>query len=110
MHDDVERRFTAVDSCVDYRSYVYHIDSDLSAEHYENVRRRLLKLGRSDEERMGVVYVRGPWGFFVVPHHGFPSLRVSFFHDTPENECHDVLRSISKVFDETEIDLNRGDF
>ena len=101
--------FGLIESCLDYTSYIYTIDPELSPAQYRTSRRQLITLGRADEERMGVVYVRGPWGFFVIPQHGFPTLRVSFFHDTPSTEINDILLSICAAFEVRDADLNQGD-
>ena len=58
---------------------------------------------------MGVVYVRGPWGFFVIPHHGYSKLRVSFFYDTPTTEIRDVMASICTAFDASDAVFDQGD-
>lgn len=108
-HIELEQRFSADDSCIDYRSYIFTIGEDIDAIHYEKLRTRLMKLGRAEKERMGVVYVRGPWGFFVIPHHGYPTLRISFFHDTPDSECDALMMSIIALFDNLKTSLNRGD-
>ena len=55
---------------------------------------------------MGVVYVRGPWGFFVIPPHGYPHLRISFFFDTPDREFNEVLTSISTAFEVQDSVIN----
>jgi hypothetical protein len=103
------QRFGPVESCVDYQSYLYKIDPGLTAAQYAESRRLLMALGRADEERMGVVYVRGPWGFFVIPRHGYPTLRVSFYHDTPDTEIEDVLASICAAFEAPNTINNQGD-
>ena len=103
-----EQRFGPVESCLDYRSYIYTIDPDLSPAWYAVPRRRLMSFGGAEEERMGVVYVRGPWGFFTIPHHGYPTLRVSFFHDTPTTEISDILSSICAAFEPSDTVFNQG--
>ena len=103
------QRFRHVESCLDYRSYVYAIDPDLSLAQYVASRRQLLTIGKADEERMGVIYVRGPWGFFVIPHHGYPKLRVSFYHDTPTTEANDVMASICAAFEASDAFFDQGD-
>jgi hypothetical protein len=109
MDGVLEQRFEAVDSCVDYQSYVYAIDPNLSREQYAVSCRSLLTIGRADEERMGVVYVRGPWGFFVIPHYGYPTLRISFFHDTPAIDSDEVLGAICAAFETNDAILDQGD-
>jgi hypothetical protein len=104
-----EQRFGPVESCLDYRSYVYRIDPDLSSARYKASRQQLITLGRTNEERMGVVYVRGPWGFFVIPHHGYSTLRVSFYHDTPITEINDILASICAAFETSDTVFKQGD-
>jgi len=94
----VSESFKKIDSCVDYHSYEFRISDHLTADEYAEIRRKLMALGKAEQERMGVIYVRGPWGFMVVPHFGFPALRVSFFHDTPQSECQAVLKNINAVF------------
>ena len=103
------QRFGPVESCVDYRSYVYSIDPGLSSPRYMASRRQLMTLGKADEERMGVVYVRGPWGFFVVPHYSYPTLRVSFYHDTPSTEIDAILSLICAAFEAPDAVINQGD-
>jgi len=108
MNASPKRRIVPVDSCVDYQSYVYKIDPDFLPEQYECTRRRLLTLGNADEERMGVVYVRGPWGFFIIPHFGYPTLRVSFYHDTPISEINKILSLICEAFEAQQLDNTQG--
>lgn len=98
-----------VESCVDYQSYVYRIDPDLTRAQYEVSCRRLMAIGNADEERMGVVYVRGSWGFFVIPNYGYPTLRASFYHDTPEAEINDVLSMICAAFETSDTTNDQGD-
>ena len=104
-----KRRFGPVESCVDYQSYVYEIDPGLTRAHYMASRQRLMTLGKADEERMGVIYVRGPWGFFVIPHYGYPTLRASFYHDTPGTEINQVLSLICAAFETHNTINNQGD-
>jgi hypothetical protein len=106
MSSTPKHRFGPVESCVDYQSYVYPIDPDLSPAQYLASRQRLMKLGRIDKEGMGVVYVRGSWGFFIIPHYGYPTLRVSFYHDTPPDEIGDILSSICTAFEAPEAVYN----
>ncbi len=89
--------FQPVDSCLDYQSYSCALDPELPVSAFAEVRQLLRQLGTADQERMGVVYVRGPWGFFVIPGHGYPSLRASFFFDTPDDEIEKVLGEICAV-------------
>lgn len=98
MNGAPKQRFVAVESCVDYQSYVYHIDPDLTPSQYSTSCEKLKILGDADNERMGVTYVRGSWGFFVIPHYGYPTIRISFFYDTPHKEIRDVLALISTAF------------
>lgn len=104
-----KQRFGPVESCVDYQSYVYKIEPDLTQAQYMASQQLLMRLGKADEERMGVVYVRGPWGFFVIPHYGYPTLRVSFFHDTPDTEINHVLSLICAAFETPNTINNQGD-
>ncbi|WP_455221563.1 hypothetical protein [Kaarinaea lacus] len=102
------QRFGPVESCVDYQSYVYTIDPNLTPEQFAASRELLINLGNADKERMGVVYVRGPWGFFVIPHFGYPTLRVSFYHDTPAIEIDKMLSSIAAAFETSNTINNQG--
>jgi len=96
----VSKQFSGpVDSCVDYQAYVYHIDTGLTPAQYSTSCQRLKALGNADEERMGVIYVRGPWGFFVIPQYGYPTIRVSFFFDTSRSEINDVLALLCAAFE-----------
>lgn len=104
-----QQRFGPVESCVDYQSYVYSIDPGHTPEQYKATRHQLMTLGRANEERMGVVYVRGPWGFFVIPHYGYPTLRVSFYHDTPTSEINEMLSWICTAFEAPDAIINQGD-
>ncbi|MGD8569072.1 MAG: hypothetical protein PVJ39_13370 [Gammaproteobacteria bacterium] len=103
------QRIGLVDSCLDYQSYVYNIDPALTRAQYEVSCRRLMAVGNVAEERMGVVYVRGFWGFFVIPCYGYPTLRASFFHDTPEAEINDVLSMICAAFETSDSINDQGD-
>jgi hypothetical protein len=109
MREASNQRFGPVESCVDYHSYVYSIDPDFNLERYQATRRQLIKLGSTNEERMGVIYVRGPWGFYVIPQYGYPTLRVSFYHDTPTEEINDMLSLICAAFEHPEAIVNQGD-
>ena len=108
MSSALKQRFRPVESCVDYQSYVYHIDSDLTPSQYSISCQRLKSLGNADNERMGVIYVRGPWGFFVIPNHGYPTIRVSFFYDTPRTELNNMLALISAAFESIKTNNNQG--
>jgi len=108
MNGVAKQRFGPVESCLDYQSYVYRIDPCLTLEQYSESRRMLLTLGRAEEERMGVTYVRGPWGFFVIPQYGYPTLRVSFYHDTPNTEIKDVLDDICAAFEPSMMINHQG--
>lgn len=99
MTSVAKQRFGPVESCVDYQSYVLSIDPGLTTTEYSGISQRLSSLGKADAQRMGVIYVRGPWGFFVIPCHGYPTLRVSFFHDTPRAEIDSVLALICTAFE-----------
>lgn len=90
-------------SCVDYRSFVYCIDSNIDEQNFIKLRKELSNLGTAERERMGVIYVRGPWGFFVIPSFGFPNLKVSFFHDTPDSECVELMHTIGNLFLHSEL-------
>ncbi len=96
----VVQYFTQVESCVDYQSFVYSLDKQFTPQRYEVCGRLLLSLGTVTEERMGVVYVRGPWGFFVVPAYGYPTLKISFFHDSTSKEIEHVLLKIYNIFNQ----------
>jgi hypothetical protein len=109
MISECTQHFGPVESCLDYQSYVYRIDPGLTPDQYATSCRHLSTIGEADEERMGVVYVRGPWGFFVIPHHGYPSLRVSFYHDTPDTEINSVLELICAAFKMSTTTNNQGD-
>jgi hypothetical protein len=99
MNSVSEQRFGAVESCVDYQSYVYHIDPELTPSQYSSSSQKLKTLGDADDERMGVLYVRGPWGFFVIPRYGYPTIRVSFYFDTPAQDINDVMALICAAFE-----------
>ncbi len=58
---------------------------------------------------MGVVYVRGPWGFFVIPRYGYPQLRISFYFDTPSSEIDALLASICTAFETPDTVFDQGD-
>jgi hypothetical protein len=92
-------RINRIESCLDYQAFSYLLDPAMSAKTYQVKRQQLMTLGNTCEERMGVVYVRGPWGFFVIPDYGYPTLRISFFHDTPANEIQEKLKAISALFE-----------
>jgi hypothetical protein len=108
-HGFRQKGFKRVENCLDYQSYVYTVDPGLTQAQFMASRRQLIKLGMADEERMGVIYVRGPWGFFVIPQHGYPTLRVSFFHDTPTTDIRGILSSIYKAFAVSDAVLDQGD-
>jgi len=83
-----------VDSCTDYHTFVTPLDTAMESAAFNSLTERLRTLGVADQARMGVIYVRGPWGFLVIPSPGYPELRVSFYHDTSEHDMDDVLASI----------------
>jgi hypothetical protein len=84
-----------VESCIDYRTYLSPLDIKMTAAVHSVLTEKLLRLGMAEQERMGVIYVRGPWGFLVIPRAGFPELRVSFYHDTLQQNSDAVLASIT---------------
>lgn len=84
----------AVENCVDYRSYVYDLDADITPAAFLALRTRLSMLGTMDRERLGVAYIKEQWGFLVFPPRGFPELRVSFYKETDkttELAIHDAI-------------------
>lgn len=83
-----------VNSCVDYRTFVAPLDTAMIPAVYNLLTEELLVLGVAEPERMGVTYVRGPWGFLVIPRAGFPELRISFYHDANEDELDAILASV----------------
>lgn len=104
-----KQQFGPVESCVDYQSYVYHIDPELTPSQYSLSSQKLKSLGNAEDERMGVIYVRGPWGFFVIPQYGYPTIKVSFFHDTPSKDMNDVMTLICAAFELSNTINNQGD-
>jgi len=93
--------FRYVDSCVDYRSFVAQLNSAMTHVAHNFLTEKLQPFGVAERERMGVTYIRGAWGFLVIPGLGFPELRVSFYHDTPDREVEAVLVSIWKSMEES---------
>lgn len=91
MRSENEPEVRYVKSCVDYRTFVAPLDTAISPAVHNTLTEKLLKLGVAEPERMGVIYVRGAWGFLVIPSPGFPELRISFYHDTPDDELNAVL-------------------
>lgn len=90
-----------VENCADYQTYVATIDTDETPSQYASMKQSLMRIGNCEPERMGVVYVRGPWGFLVIPGPGFPELRISFYHDTPVHDRNAVLASIATAVHES---------
>lgn len=101
--------FRRAESCIDYRAYTHPIDPDVSPVRYGLACEQLRRVGQSCEERMGVVYVRGPWGFLVIPQLGYPELRVNFYHDTPIREINDVLASIRVALETLVVAFDQGE-
>lgn len=90
-----------VESCVDYRTYMAQINPKISSMQFTSLKNRLQGLGVTEPERMGVVYVHGPWGFVVIPRPGFSDLRISFYHEVSEQERNAVLESIESALYES---------
>ena len=90
-------RFRVVENCVDYRSYVCPLDAEITTATHCALRARLMALGKADEERLGVLYIRGYWGFLVYPPRGFPELRVSFYKETEIAAERAILNAISEA-------------
>ena len=109
MNGMSEQCFRNIESCLNYRAYIYDIDPELSPATYAAMCHELTRLGRAEKERMGVIYVHGPWGFFVIPKHGFPELRINFYHDIPISEIRDVMASICAIFSSSDAALHSGD-
>lgn len=86
--------FRRLQGCVDYRVYTYPLDPGVGAAAYTQLRHRLQAIGKAEPERMGVTYVRGPWGFLVIPQRGFPELRLSLFHDTAATDAEPIFNAI----------------
>ena len=95
MHRNNWPEVRYVDSCLDYRSFAVSLDPAMAAGMYSTLREKLLLLGTAEAERMGVTYVRGPWGFLVIPQRGFHELRVSFYYDVPTQDSDAILASIT---------------
>lgn len=97
MHCETGPQLRYLTSCIDYRTYIAPLDTHIGQDAHIALTKRLLTLGVAEDERMGVIYVRGPWGFLVIPQPGFPELRISFYHDTSKDEVEAVLVSIRQA-------------
>ena len=90
-------QYREVENCADYRSFVFPLNKAMTAAAHSVVCARLSELGTADKERLGVTYVRGAWGFLVLPPKGFPELRVSFYKETDTAVEQTILDAISKA-------------
>ncbi len=89
--------FRPVEACVDYRAYVVSLPKGTTPDIYAQWVSRLCGLGRVVEERLGVRYVKGPWGFLVVPPLGFPELKITFYHPTAQVDEAEVLAKVEAI-------------
>ena len=83
-----------IESCIDFDRYVIPVQIQLPIEVLTQSMTQLQKLGRC-ESRMGVVYVRNDWGFFVLPPPSFGEISVSFYRGVPESEKQRLLEIIA---------------
>ena len=90
-------RFRRVEGCLDYRIYVCSLAGMRSDQMRVELCSRLGGLGRAEPERMGVIYIRGGWGFLVIPPVGFPELKVTVFRETEPETEHAVLSQIADI-------------
>lgn len=90
-------RFLPVENCVDYRSFVCPLATTITAAAHTALGARLATLGKAETERLGVIYIKGNWGFLVYPPRGFPELRVSFYKETDKATEQTILAAISEA-------------
>ncbi len=86
-------------ACVDYIVYVCPLPA-FDAFHWQERVKRLRALGICQDTAFGVTTVRGPWGFFQIPVHGFPEMKVTFFQIAGTSERRRLLVEIAAILEE----------
>ncbi len=84
-------------ACIDYKSYIFLVPQELEASTYNQLRQRLIGLGKLRHEMLGVFYVDAEWGLLVVPPPGFPEMKVSFFHHITGQRTGQILAEIAEL-------------
>jgi hypothetical protein len=87
-------------TCVDYVVYV-HALPEVSVAHWQEMVSQMRALGFCHDTSIGVTTVRGSWGFFQIPIHGFPELKATFFQISRPAERERLLAALSEIFEGT---------
>lgn len=80
--------------CLDYRKFIFDIDSRPGGEDYQALNRSLLCLGELQSEHLGISRIGSDWGFLIAPPPGFPELSVSFFRHVDDQRISELLEQI----------------
>ena len=87
-------------TCVDYVVYVRDLPSpDFGL--WQDMVARMRALGLCQDTPFGVTTVRGAWGFFQIPAHGFPELKATFFQTSEPAERGRLLTAIADILEMT---------
>lgn len=87
-------------TCVDYVVYVRDLPS-LDHRRWQAMAARMRSLGICQDTPFGVTTVRGAWGFFQIPAHGFPELKATFFQTSGPAERNRLLTDIADILETT---------
>lgn len=83
-------------ACIDYRAWMLPLQ-DLEARAWPTLIEALAGLGQARPDPTGVVTVRGPWGFLLVPPRGFPELRLNCYKNISADRERDLLTDIAAL-------------
>jgi len=81
-------------ACLDYRAFVFDLGTGWDASRLKRLRTALLSLGEVERSALQVVYVRGSWGFAIVPPPHFPDLKINFFYTTDRSMVEEILAAV----------------
>lgn len=96
------RRFRAVPSCTKYRAFTGEMPAHASTEQHDQLRTHCASLGDHCERYLGILRVRGDWGFLDLPGPGFPELKVNFYKHTPQSAQSRILEYLQTALEQTE--------
>lgn len=89
-----ETLYKKIPACVKYKSYVFPLGKNISQENYNVLKTFLKTLGQDEPEYLGVMRVRGDWGFLDYPSYGFIEFKVNFYKTTSEKICSAYLQKM----------------
>lgn len=88
-------------ACIDYQAYVFTVPLNLEEHIYQQLKLKLIDMGKLRYEMLGVNYVDTEWGLLIVPPMGFDEMKVNFFHHITIKKVEQILYELSGLLEDT---------